>query len=114
MKPMQIDEVDVDKAIHDYRLALAAIKCDIDGKKWQHLQLNSGLLIAATDCLRTKLEGCHLAVYEQQELQQLSIWHRRVVRQMQQQMLDVHEDLQSVEKGMRQVQYVADHMNLSQ
>jgi len=113
MKIMQIDEVDVDEAIHDYRLALSSIKCDVDGKKWLHLQRDSVELIEATAALRTRLEGRHLAVYEQEELQQLSIWHRRVVRQMQQQMLHVSEDLQSVEKGLRQVQFVSSHMSLS-
>jgi len=113
MKSMQIDEVDVDEAIHDYRLALASIKCDVDGKKWQHLQHNSLEFIEATAALRARVEGRHLAAYEQEELQQLSIWHRRVVRQIQQQMLHVSEDLQSVEKGLRQVQYVANHMSLS-
>jgi len=108
---------DLNMAIQTYRHALDMLQKNIDTKKWQHLPKSQVLLEHALDILRTHLAQDVVLPNIENDLKKLSSQHRRVMRQLNQHMMMVKEELQYVEKGLNKVHYmsefVADNLQAS-
>ncbi|MDQ6967909.1 MAG: hypothetical protein Q9M14_04425 [Mariprofundaceae bacterium] len=98
----------LDMAIQAYRHALDTLKSDIDCKKWQNLVNSRGLLEQASDVLQVHLAESSAKPEIQNDLKQLSLQHRRVMRQLSQHMQRVQEDLQCVEKALNKADYMSE------
>lgn len=99
---------DLNMAVQGYRHALKMLQKNIDAKKWQHLSKSQALLEHASDILRTHLAQDVVLPNIQSDLKQLSLQHRRVMRQLNQHMLMVKEELGYVEKGLNKVHYMSE------
>lgn len=95
---------DVEQAVFGYRGALESIKYDIDAKNWLHLEDSRNLLEKATEALRLGLQDYVMDTVLQEKLTQLSLQHRRIMRQLNEQMQRTQEDLESLNQGLKQVQ----------
>ena len=99
---------DLNMAVQRYRHALDTLQGDMDTKKWGHLLVSRQLLDKATIQLKANLERASFTQKIQEELQYLSVQHRRVTRQLHQHMNKLEEDLQYVEKGLNKIRYMSD------
>ena len=99
---------DLNMAIQMYRQALDMLQANIESKKWASLSKNQALLEQASDVLRSHLEQGVVEQHIQNDLMQLSLQHRRVMRQLNQHMQRVQEDLQCVEKGLNKAHYMSE------
>ena len=94
---------DLNMAIQMYRHALTHLQEKIESKKWEKLPKSQALLDQASDTLRSHLGQGVVERHTQNDLMQLSLQHRRVMRQLNQHMQRVQENLQYVEKGLNKV-----------
>ncbi|PCI43075.1 MAG: hypothetical protein COB41_08030 [Proteobacteria bacterium] len=95
-------------AIQTYRHALDMLQKNIESKKWDALPKSQALLDQASDTLRSHLGQGIVEPVIQDDLMQLSLQHRRVMRQLNQHMQRVNEDLQYVEKGLNKARYMTE------
>ncbi len=98
-------------AIQTYRHALDTLQENIESKNWEHLLKSQSLLEQASDTLRSHLGQGIMEQVIQDDLVQLSLQHRRVMRQLNQHMQRVKEDLQCVEKGLSKAHYMAEFVD---
>lgn len=95
-------------AIQTYRHALDMLQKTIESKKWVKLVKGKDLLDQASETLKVQLGQGVVEQYTQNDLMQLSMQHRRVMRQLNQQMDRMQEDLQCVEKGLNKAHYMSE------
>jgi len=95
-------------AIQGYRRALAQLQDIVESKKWKKLPKSQALFDQASDTLRSHLGQGVVEQHIQNDLMQLSLQHRRVMRQLNQHMQRVQEDLQCVEKGLNKAHYMSE------
>jgi len=95
-------------AIQTYRHALDMLQKTIESKKWANLVKGKALLDQASDVLKVQLGQGVMEQYTQNDLTQLSMQHRRVMRQLNQQMDRMQEDLKCVEKGLNKAHYMSE------
>jgi len=89
-----------------YQIALNGIRAVVAQRKWDDLEKNTDLLHEAREKLRDYLNHHDMDGEVQRELVQLSIQHRRVMRQLHEQMQLISEDLSSVDSGLRHISMV--------
>jgi len=92
--------------ISAYQIALNGIRAVVAQRKWDDLEKKTDRLDDAREKLRDYLNHHGMDGELQHALVQLSIQHRRVMRQLHEQMQLTSEDLSSVDSGLRHISMV--------
>jgi len=94
-----------------YQKALDSIQSLISQRKWDDLASKTQQLNMAKDKLQCYLQHSEINDVLRHKLEQLSIKHRRVVRQLSEQMQQTESDLNSVDEGLRHLHRVQELSN---
>ncbi|MBL1352277.1 MAG: hypothetical protein COA61_002915 [Zetaproteobacteria bacterium] len=91
-----------------YQQALECIQIVVSQRKWDDLVPKTVCLNTAKNELQSYLKSCEMNDDLRHQLEHLSIKHRRVMRQLSEQMHQTEEDLNHVNEGLRHIHRVQD------
>ncbi|MDQ6974304.1 MAG: hypothetical protein Q9M10_05420 [Mariprofundaceae bacterium] len=89
-----------------YQQALECIQSVVSQRKWDDLETKTQQLNAAKDELQSYLKHADMNDVLRDRLAQLSLKHRRVMRQLSDQLHQTEADLNSVNEGLRHLHRV--------
>ncbi|MDQ6995213.1 MAG: hypothetical protein Q9M18_06420 [Mariprofundaceae bacterium] len=89
-----------------YQQALESIQEVVSQRKWDELEVKTEQLNRAKDDLQRDLQYSEMDDESKKRLAQLSIKHRRVMRQLSNQLHQTESDLNSVLEGLRHIHHV--------
>jgi len=98
----------ISMAIEQYRHALRVLQDDVDAKNWEHLVVAQVSLEAATEKMKTAFDKQPITAEIIEDLEQLSLQHRRTMRQLHQHMNMVKENLDYVDNTLNKVDHMAE------
>lgn len=86
-----------------YQEALACVQKVVSQRQWDDLEDKTQQLNMAKDALKHALSLDDIDSDVKHRLEQLSIKHRRVMRQLSEQMQQTEDDLKQVNEGLRHI-----------
>jgi len=84
-----------------YQIALEALRLTVSQRRWGDLAVKTENLNLAKQALENYLTHCDMDDELRQRLEDLSMKHRRVMRQLSEQMHHTEDDINSVNEGLR-------------
>jgi len=103
LPPQRMDDA---MKILAYEQALKSIQMVVTQRRWEDLEVKTEMFIEAKNQLQHDLVSGDMDEELKHRLEQLSIKHRRVMRQLSEQVRRTEDDLNQVNQGLRHLHYV--------